>query len=241
MADKISKKSVDFSNVKEGSGFRKTRVPQGDYKAKITAVADAPSKKDGVFQWCFTIDLPEGGVYPYYCKLQENQLWKLRNLLVAAGKNVPKKKVSVDPSVVVGKWIGVTMEDDEYDDKAQSNVAAVFPASDLTQTEGPGDEEDEDEEEDEDTEEEEDDEEDEEEEPTPPPARKKKRKPAPEPEPEEEDEEEEEDEDEEDEEDEEEEPPPPPKKKKAKKPEPKKKKKTTVTDDELEELDIDGL
>src|SRR5690606_37303696 len=71
--------------------------------------------------------------YPYYCKLQENQLWKLRNLLIAAGLSVPKKKLKLDPNRVVGKTIGVTMEDDEYDGKLKSVIAAVFPAAELVE------------------------------------------------------------------------------------------------------------
>ena len=89
--------------------------------------------KDGVHQYLFSIQIVDkpGSVFPYYCKLQENQLWKLRNLFIAAGKTVPKKKVKVDPNQIVGKLIGVTIEDDEYEGKEQSTVEGVFPASDL--------------------------------------------------------------------------------------------------------------
>lgn len=126
--------ALDFTNVKEGGGsFNKKRLPEGDYKAKVTKVQDAPSKKDNIMQWLFTIHIEtENGTYPYYCKHQENQLWKIRNLMVAAGISVPKKRVKVDPNKIVGKIIGVTLEDDEYDGKMQSNIAAIFPASELT-------------------------------------------------------------------------------------------------------------
>lgn len=169
--------ALDFTNVKEGGGsFNKKRMPEGDYKAKVTKVADAPSKKDGIMQWLFTIDVEGGGTYPYYCKHQENQLWKIRNLLVAAGISVPKKRVKVDPNKVVGKTIGVTLEDDEYDGKAQSNIAAVFPASELN---GDDDDLDDDVEEDEVEEEVDDTEEADEEEDEEPAPKKKKAKPAP--------------------------------------------------------------
>lgn len=164
MADKASAAGLDFTNVKEGGTFNKKHQAPGDYKAKVMKVVDAPSKKDGVAQWLFTISVNEG-LYPYYCKHQENQLWKIRNLLVAAGISVPKKRVKVDPNMVVGKVIGVTLDDDEYEGKMQSNIAATFPASEL---EGADDDAD-------DAEEEEDDDE----EPTPPPAKKAKAAPAP--------------------------------------------------------------
>jgi len=131
---KVTAKVVDFTNVKDAGGsFNKRRVPSGDYLAKIVKVQDSPAKNDDTFQYLFTIKLEKHSqyAYPYYCKLVENQLWKLRNLLIAAGINVPKKRVKLDPSKVVGKYIGVSMEDDEYEGKLQSSVSAVFPASEL--------------------------------------------------------------------------------------------------------------
>jgi len=133
MADKKSSSvALDFTNVKEGGGsFNKKRQPEGDYRAKVVKVEDAPAKSDGVMQWLFTIEAGDGGKYPYYCKHVENQLWKIRNLFTAAGISIPKKRVNVDPNKVVGKVIGVTLEDDEYEGKLQSNIAATFPASEL--------------------------------------------------------------------------------------------------------------
>lgn len=219
----VTTKIVDFSNVKEGGAtFMKKRVPSGDYLARVTKVQDSPAK-DGIHQWLYTVVLENkfsDRKFPYYCKLQENQLWKLRNLFLAAGIPVPKKKFKLDPSRIVGKLIAVTMEDDEYEGKAQSNVASVFPASELSENDTEidedetevDDEDDEDDEEDEDTDDEADDDEDEEEE-------------------------------------EEEEPVPAPKKAAAKKAAvpaqrsaaTKKSSRPTVTDEELEELDLDDI
>jgi len=126
-------RNVDFSSVKDGGNFNKRRIPAGDYLATVTKVEDAQAKDD-TFQYLFTIkiDSKATSVFPYYCKLQENQLWKLRNLMIAAGLTVPKKKVKVDPNRVVGRKIGVTVEDDEYEGKEQSTIAAVFPAAELS-------------------------------------------------------------------------------------------------------------
>lgn len=160
--------ALDFTNVKDGGGtFNKKRQPEGDYRAKVTKVQDVESKADKTPMWLFTIEVGTG-TYAYYCKHVENQLWKIRNLLVAAGISVPKKRVKVDPNKVVGKFIGVTLEDDEYDGKPQSNIAAVFPASELDDTADDDDDDDVEEEVD-DTEEVEDDEEEE----APAPKRKK--------------------------------------------------------------------
>jgi hypothetical protein len=179
-------KTLDFTNVKEGGGqFNKKRQPAGDYRGRVTKVVDAPTK-DGKEQWTYTI-VVGSGTYPYRCQFEANVLWKLRNLMVAAGINVPKKRVKVKAELPVGKYVGVTLEDDEYDGKAQSDIAAVFPTSELSDEAVVDDdaEDVDDEEEDEDiappVDDDEEEEDGEEEEPTPPPAKKKKAKPAPPP------------------------------------------------------------
>jgi hypothetical protein len=173
--EKASAKVLDMTNVKDSGGrrFNKKRVPEGDYLARVTAVEDAPVKSGdnkGTFQWLFTITLEDKPThkYPYYCQLAENQLWKIRNLLLAAGLNVPKKKLKLDPEKVISKLIAVTMEDDEYDGKAQSSIATIFPPSELDGG-AAGDDDDDDEEE--------------EAKPAKKKAKKKKADPEPEPEP----------------------------------------------------------
>lgn len=184
-------KTIDLTNVKDGGNFNKRRMPAGDYPARITKVEDSKSSADDKFQWLFTIAVDNGGTYPYYCKLQENQLWKVRNLCIAAGLNVPKKKIKLDPEKLIGKRIAVTLEDDEYEGKKQSVVNATFPLSELDDysddDDAVGDDGDDD---------------DDDEEVAPPPAKKaKKKKAAPPPEPEDDDDDEDDEEDEEDEED----------------------------------------
>jgi hypothetical protein len=190
-----TKKALDFTNVKEGGNFSKKAMPPGDYLAKVTKVEDAMpnDKEDKTPMWLFTFQLVQtpSATYPYYCKLQENQLWKVRNLLVAAGLNVPKKKVGVDPNKLVGKTVAVSLDDTEYNGKAQSEIGAVFSASELDGDAGVDDVDDVD---DVDTE-------DEDEEPTPPPKKSKKTKAAPEPEPEDDEDEDEDDADDDSEDD----------------------------------------
>lgn len=158
------KKSLDMSKVKDRGDFNPRNVDEGDYKAKIVKVADHESDagNDG---WVFTIKLDKkSGSYPYYCMFTPESLWKIRNLMVAAGKKVPKKRVQVDPNSVVGKAIGVTMEDDEYDDKLKSIIVNVFPVDELDGDVDDDDEEEEDEDVQEDDEDEEEDDEEEEDE-----------------------------------------------------------------------------
>jgi hypothetical protein len=149
---KATAHAVDFSSVKERGAFNPKRVEAGDYAAIVTKVEDTTVQKGdnaGDFMYVFTLKLQKfsQNTYPYRCALRENQLWKLRNLAVAAGINVPKKRMKFDPNKLVGKLVGVTMEDDEYekDGKTQykSEISAVFPAAELADGVEPTDESDE--------------------------------------------------------------------------------------------------
>lgn len=182
-----TKRAVDMTNVKEQGNFNPRHKAEGDYRAKIVKVDDHKSKSGGEM-WVFTIQLTEDqrATYGHYCGFDEKNAWKVRNLLIACGKKVPKKRVNVDPNSLVGKEIGVTLIDDEYEGKMKSTIDAVFPASDLHEDEDEDTPEvDDDEEETEDDTEdsdddadEDDDEEDEEPEPEPEPVKKKAKKKA---------------------------------------------------------------
>ncbi len=124
---------LDFSNVKEQGNFRPKHMPEGDYRMKIESVIDDKSK-DGNPMWVYTLSLVSNprATYGYYCLLSnEKQMWKIRNLFVAAGKTVPKKRVKVNPDMLVGVEIGVSLVDDEYEGKMKSTIDGVFPASEL--------------------------------------------------------------------------------------------------------------
>lgn len=144
MADTATatKKVLDFTNVKESSGINPKHRPAGDYRMKISKVTEQGTKKDpSVMQWVFVFTPTDmqSAAYPYYCQLEQNTLWKVRNLLIACGITVPKKKLNVDPNKLVGKEVGVTLDDDEYEGKLKSVITAVFPASDLDDSDTPAD------------------------------------------------------------------------------------------------------
>jgi len=133
--------ALDFTNVKDGGGqFSKTRFPEADYKARVTQVQSVTPKNDpNAKMWLFTIEVTykgRKGTYPYYVKLVENQLWKLRNLFAAAGMTIPQKRVKVDPNKVVGKFIGATLQDSEYNGRIQSEVQYVLPLDKIEAYDG---------------------------------------------------------------------------------------------------------
>jgi hypothetical protein len=166
-AAKAKAKVLDFTNVKDKGMYNPVQQEEGDYKLQIASVVEQDSKSTNEPMWVFGLSLVghRTAVYPYYCVLNEDNLWKVRNLIEATGKAVPKKRLKFDPQSIVGKFVGGTLADDEYDGKMKSIISALFPVSEL------------------------DDEDDEEE--APPPAKKKapakkapakKKKPEPEPE-----------------------------------------------------------
>lgn len=152
----VRARTLDFSNVKESSGISPKHLEEGEYLGKIIEVRDDPAK-DGEAMWNFIIQLTDHktATYAYYVKLVENQLWKLRNLFIAAGVDIPKKAVKIDPNKVLNKIICVVLEDDEYDGKMKSVIAAVMPKEEFegysgeTDTSPADDDDDEDDEDDE--------------------------------------------------------------------------------------------
>lgn len=159
-------KQINFSGVdkeiKKGGGGGK-RIPEGDYVAKIIDGAFHHNEDTGSngIKWEFQIveGKHKGVKLRGYTSLKPEALWSLRNLIHAAtGKNVAGKAINLDIDKLIGKKVGVAVEDNEYKKgdttKITSQVNTAFPADEVGET---------DEEDDEETEESEEEEEDEEE------------------------------------------------------------------------------
>jgi hypothetical protein len=208
---------IDFTNVKEPSAYNPKHIEPGEYLGKIKAVIEKKSNDgDPMLVYEVTLDDVPGASYPYYVKInfdtEKSQAWKIRQLFMAAGITVPKKALNVNVEKVVGKRVGVEIEEDEYQGRMKGAVRRFILASEVS---GPQDTEA--------------DEDDEDEEDAPPPPRKRaaaKKKVAPPVE------------DDEDDEDEEDEEPTPPKRTRTKK----KATPPPADDDEDEdEIDLDEL
>lgn len=126
----MAKISIDFSDVKAPS-FSTVHQDPGVYNAEIAGVEMTKTKSDNTDMLVFAI-VSGPGRYPYYCKIVPNQLWKLRELIEAAGTKVPNKVVQIDPAKYVGARINVELEDDSYQGKLRSRVARVAPFSELS-------------------------------------------------------------------------------------------------------------
>lgn len=119
---------IDFTKTEE-RGWNTRQIPEGLYKAKVAAVQETEAQ-DGTAMLVYAF-VPEDSRFksrrfPYYCKLQQNQLWKLRDLLVAAGETVPKRAVQIDPEKIVGKSVAIEVEDDSYNGNVRSSVNGVY-------------------------------------------------------------------------------------------------------------------
>lgn len=111
----VKKIKLDFSKVEERSGWNTRAIPEGLHKMKVESVQETEAQ-DGTDMLVYAL-VPVDSRYksrrfPFYCKLQQNQLWKLRDLLVAAGVSVPKKAQMIDPNAPVGKLIAAEVEDE---------------------------------------------------------------------------------------------------------------------------------
>ncbi|USH44783.1 hypothetical protein SEA_JUANYO_33 [Microbacterium phage Juanyo] len=130
MAKKIR---LDFSKVEERSGINTKRMPEGLHAFKIVGVEDKEAQ-DGTDMYVFYL-VPEVEKYktrrfPYYCKLQANQYWKLRDLMVAAGvldaAKAKGKAVNIDPNKAVGKVVAGEVEDETGQYEGRSTLANIY-------------------------------------------------------------------------------------------------------------------
>ena len=65
----------------------------------------------------------KGKTFRDYFALTPKALWKLRGCLEAMGISVPKSKVNIPMNKLIGKEVGVTLADDEYEGKISSKPA----------------------------------------------------------------------------------------------------------------------
>jgi hypothetical protein len=137
MVEKAQAQMLDFTNVKERGDFNPVQVEPGEYVMKIVSVVDQKSKNDNPM-WVFGLQfvkppVPSAAraIYPYHCVLDEKSLWKVRGLCLAAGFQVPKRKMSLDPNRIVGRQVGVVLEEEEYEGRVRSKIVQVLPVSDV--------------------------------------------------------------------------------------------------------------
>lgn len=142
MAKKIR---LDFSKTEDRTSWNSKHMPAGLHEAEVATVEETKAK-DGTAMLIYgfrpTNPKYKTRNFPYYCKLQANQLWKLRDLFIAAGQSVPKKAVTLDPNKIVGKIVAIEIEDDTYDGKIRSVMEGVYDTTLIEDDELAADEDD---------------------------------------------------------------------------------------------------
>ena len=137
MAKKIT---IDFSKTEERSSWNTRKMPIGLYRMRIASVQQTEAK-DGtpmiVYGLQPTSQQFRTRLLPFYCKLQPNQLWKLRDILVAAGQKVPQRAIKLDPEAIVGAVISAEVEDDLYNGVERSTLTGVYSAEFTAEMEDP--------------------------------------------------------------------------------------------------------
>jgi hypothetical protein len=140
--------TLDFSKVEERSGWNTKEMPEGLHEFKIELV-DLKDASDGTAMWTYglrpTNPKYKTRLFPYYCKHQQNQLFKLRDIFIAAGLTVPKKKQALDPEAPVNKIIAAEVTDATGQYAGRSEIDGVYTTDILEGDESAGDDGDEEE------------------------------------------------------------------------------------------------
>lgn len=103
----MAKLRIDFSQVEDSKS-----VAPGRHIARVKEVTQGEGQSYPYLRW--NLQIVEGrskGLHiSYFTSLSPRALFKLRELLVALGVNVPKSAVSIDPNKLVGRTLGIEVE-----------------------------------------------------------------------------------------------------------------------------------
>lgn len=141
--------AVDFTGVESGGG--RVRIPEDDYKVRVVDATLGTAKSSGNSMIIWNFEIIEGKFKGKKLRdravLTPESLWKLKQILEAMGLTVPSKKVALDLTKYVGKELGATVVDDEYEGKISSKIADYVSVDVLNGADVEDEEEDDDEEE----------------------------------------------------------------------------------------------
>lgn len=126
--------SIDFTGVEVGA--RSVHVPEGDYLLQVTG-CELRSKQDNesrkYLSWSAKVVEPKahaGKPLYYRTSLVPEALWNLRGFLIAllGADKVPQRAVDIPIAKIVAAkpLFGATVQDDEYNGKLRSEIAAVY-------------------------------------------------------------------------------------------------------------------
>lgn len=134
MAKKIR---LDFSKVEERAGWKTDHMPEGLHEFKIELVDDKDAA-DGTEMYTYGLRPVDPRyktrLFPYYCKQQANQYFKLRDLHIAAGVLDPKKAKGRAVDIVIEAPVGKIIAAEVVDSRnaqyqGRSEIDGVYDRS----------------------------------------------------------------------------------------------------------------
>lgn len=129
---------VDFSKEVEhegGGGRWLKRVPESDYVFTLKSIEETRAKSGNKMLVMIFMG-KEGQVRNQQLRdrfvLLPQSLFKLRQLLEAMGKEVPKRGITINHKELIGTDVGITVRDgDEYEGKIRSEAGDYIPVEDV--------------------------------------------------------------------------------------------------------------
>jgi hypothetical protein len=119
----MAKLNVDFTNVED-----KPLLPVGSYICKVTKIEVTDGEKAKNLKWEATVGVgPHKGAKIFFnTSLAPKALFRLREVLVNMGFNVPKSAVAIDTDKYVGRIIGLSVIMGEYNGRPKNEMSASF-------------------------------------------------------------------------------------------------------------------
>lgn len=122
-------------------------IPAGRYLVKVSQVDEEEGEKAPYLHWQFETVSPEGGhTIHHNTSLSPKSLPFLRRLLESLGIKVPSKSIDLKLSQLIGKKVGVEVENEDYQGSQRPRCRGFFPPEEFKGVEEPDLEEDEEEE-----------------------------------------------------------------------------------------------
>lgn len=118
---------IDLSGVEV-----QKKVPEGEYVAKVKSVKEEEGNAAPYLAWSFTIDGGdyEGATLYYNTSLAEQSLWNLRGLLEALDLDIPDSAFDLDTEDLVDRRVNLVVEIENYEGKRRPRVVDFSPVED---------------------------------------------------------------------------------------------------------------
>ena len=99
-------------------------IPEGDYLGTVKNITEGEGDNGAYWRWTFATSA--GTPKPMVTSFTPKSLFKLKNLLIALGHEVPSGRIKLDPAKYIGESCGITISFSTYDGVRSSEIVDVF-------------------------------------------------------------------------------------------------------------------